>query len=75
MVSCTSVPHTQQKLKTEEYRYVPDFLSDVHLLMDNARVFYDPESEEQKCVEELERLFTLRLQEYAGRFASPGKDK
>ena len=65
--------HVQQKLKTEEYRYVHDFISDIRLLLDNARMFYDSGSEEGECVEELERVFTQRLQEYAGRFGSPGE--
>lgn len=36
-------------------------------------MFYDSGSEEGECVEELERVFTQRLQEYAGRFGSPGE--
>ena len=61
---------TQQKLKTEDYRYVHDFLADVRLLLDNARLFYDKGSDEVGCVEELEEVFTLRLQEYAGHFTA-----
>ena len=59
----------QQKLKTEEYSYVQDFLHDVRLLLENARSFYGEGSEEVACVDQLERQFTLRLQEYARRFA------
>ena len=64
---------SQQKLKTEEYRCVRDFLCDVRLLLDNARLFYEADSEELGCVDELEQLFSQRLHEYTGHFSSPGE--
>ena len=50
-----------------------DFLCDVRLLLDNARLFYEADSEELGCVDELEQLFSQRLHEYTGHFSSPGE--
>ena len=58
----------QQKLKTDEYRSVHDFLHHVRLLLENARSFFGEGSEEVACVDQLETRFTQRLQEYAGHF-------
>ena len=65
----------QQKLKTEEYRYVHDFLHDVRLLLENTRSFFGEESDEVACVNQLERLFTHKLQEYAGHFAPSSSER
>jgi protein polybromo-1 len=65
----------QQKLKTDEYRSVHDFLHHVRLLLENARSFFGEGSEEVACVDQLETRFTQRLQEYAGHFThSSGTD-
>lgn len=53
----------QQRLKTDEYRSVPSFISDVQLLLENAKKFYKKDSEELQNAEELERAFLERLQE------------
>ena len=53
----------QQRLKTDEYRSVPSFISDVQLLLENAKKFYKKGSEELQNAEELERAFLERLQE------------
>ena len=54
----------QQRLKTDEYRSVPSFISDVQLLLDNAKRFYKKGSEELGNVMTLEDAFLQRLQEF-----------
>ena len=61
--SSALLPSLQQRLKTDEYRSVPSFISDVQLLLENAKKFYKKGSEELQNAEELERAFLERLQE------------
>ena len=42
---------------------MPSFISDVQLLLENAKKFYKKGSEELQNAEELERAFLERLQE------------
>lgn len=42
---------------------MPSFISDVQLLLENAKKFYKKGSEELQNTEELERAFLERLQE------------
>ena len=42
---------------------MPSFISDVQLLLENAKKFYNKGSEELQNAEELERAFLERLQE------------
>ena len=45
----------------------------MRLLLENARLFYEVGSDEVNCVNQLEEVFTGRLQEYASRFSTHGE--
>ncbi|XP_019864490.1 PREDICTED: protein polybromo-1-like [Amphimedon queenslandica] len=53
----------QQKLKTDEYDTVPLFISDIQLLIENAKLFYTPSSAEYKRACSLEKEFLKALQD------------
>ena len=53
---------------------MPSFISDVQLLLENAKKFYKKGSEELQNAEELERAFLERLQE-CWEEASEGRGK
>ena len=57
---------SQQKLKMDEYRTVQSFVSDIQLLLNNAKTFYMRSSEEYDNTVALERAFHRSLEEYVG---------
>ncbi len=51
-------------MKTNNYKTVQDFLSDVKLLFDNINVFYSPSSDEFKAAVNLKSVFHNHLAEF-----------
>ncbi|XP_041985190.1 protein polybromo-1 isoform X2 [Aricia agestis] len=52
----------QQKLKTDTYEDIEELSADIELLVNNAKAFYKPESEEYKDAIELWKLYTKNRQ-------------
>ena len=50
----------------DEYRTVQSFVSDIQLLLNNAKTFYMRSSEEYDNTVALERAFHRSLEEYVG---------
>ncbi|XP_047525379.1 protein polybromo-1 isoform X6 [Pieris napi] len=48
----------QQKLKTDTYEDIDELSADIELLVNNAKAFYKPESEEYKDANRLWKLYT-----------------
>ena len=56
----------QQRLRTDGYQTVQAFLSDVKLLLDNVRCFYEPSSQDFKDATFLEEMFLEKVKELIG---------
>ncbi|XP_038219745.1 protein polybromo-1-like [Zerene cesonia] len=52
----------QQKLKTDTYEDIDELSADIELLVNNAKAFYKPDSEEYKDAIELWKLYTKSRQ-------------
>ncbi|CAK1541028.1 unnamed protein product [Leptosia nina] len=52
----------QQKLKTDTYEDIEELSRDIELLVNNAKAFYKPESEEYKDANKLWKLYTKTRQ-------------
>lgn len=52
----------QQKLKTDTYEDIEELSADIELLVNNAKAFYKPESEEYKDALELWKLYSKHRQ-------------
>lgn len=52
----------QQKLKTDTYEDIEELSADIELLVNNAKAFYKPDSEEYKDATDLWKLYNKHRQ-------------